>query len=53
MSIEQTQKQIDNFADQSYKYGFETIIDSERPEKGINVDIIKYISEKKKNHNGC
>ena len=48
MSIEQTQKEIDNFADQSYKYGFETIIDSDRPEKGINEEIIKYISAKKK-----
>ena len=36
VSKEQSQKEIDNFADQSYKYGFETIIDSDRPEKGIN-----------------
>ena len=48
MSIEKTQKEIGNFADQNYKYGFETIIDSERPEKGLNEDIINYISAKKK-----
>ena len=47
MSIEQTQKEIDSFAEQSYKYGFETKIDSDRPEKGLNEDIIKYISAKK------
>ncbi len=48
MSIEQTQKEINKFAEKNYKYGFETIIDSERPEKGLNEDIIKYISKKKK-----
>ena len=48
MSIEKTQKEINSFADQSYKYGFETIIDSDRPSKGLNEDIIKYISNKKK-----
>ena len=48
MSIEETQKEIDNFAVQSYKYGFETLIESDRPEKGINEDIIKFISAKKK-----
>ena len=48
MNSEQTQKQIGNYADQSYKYGFETIIDSERPEKGLNENTIKYISTKKK-----
>jgi len=47
VSIEQTQKEIDNFADQTYKYGFETKIDSERPEKGLNEKIIRYISSKK------
>ena len=49
MSIEQTQKQIDSFTAQKYKYGFETIIDSDRPKKGINEDIISYISLKKIN----
>ena len=47
MSIEETQKEIDSFADQSYKYGFETKIDSDRPEKGLNENIIKFISNKK------
>ena len=48
MSIDQSQKEIDNFADQGYKYGFETKIDSDRPEKGLNENIIKFISAKKK-----
>ena len=48
MNSEQTQKQIDNYADQNYKYGFETLIESERSEKGLNEDTIKFISAKKK-----
>ena len=48
MNIDQVQKKIDNYANQKYKYGFETIIESERPEKGLNEDIIRFISAKKK-----
>jgi len=48
VNSEVTQKQIGNYADQNYKYGFETIIDSERSEKGLNEETIKFISVKKK-----
>ena len=48
MNSDQTQKQIGNYADQKYKYGFETFIESERPKKGLNEDTIKFISAKKK-----
>ena len=48
MSIEQTQKEIDNFAEQNYKYGFETIIESVRSKKGLDQDTIRFISAKKK-----
>ena len=48
MNSEQAQKQIDDYADQNYKYGFETLIESERSEKGLNEDTIKFISAKKK-----
>jgi len=44
----QTQKQLNNYASQKYKYGFETFIESDKPEKGLNKDIIRYISTKKK-----
>jgi len=47
MNSEQTQKQIGDYAEQHYKYGFETLIESERPEKGLNEDTINYISAKK------
>jgi len=48
MNSQQTQKQIDDYADKNYKYGFETLIESERSEKGLNEDTIKFISAKKK-----
>ena len=47
MNSEQTQKKISNYADQSYKYGFETLIESDRSEKGLTEDTIKFISVKK------
>ena len=48
MNSQQTQKQIDDYAEQNYKYGFETLIESEMSEKGLNEDTIKFISAKKK-----
>ena len=48
MNSQQTQKQIGNYANQNYKYGFETLIESESSEKGLNEDTIKFISAKKK-----
>jgi len=47
MNSEQTKNQIGDYAEQNYKYGFETLIESERPEKGLNEDTINYISAKK------
>ena len=38
---------LDNFSKNKYKYGFVTEIDSEKPQKGLNEDIIKFISQKK------
>jgi Fe-S cluster assembly protein SufB len=48
VTLEKTQQEINRFSDQKYKYGFETIIDSIRPEKGLNEEVIKFISSKKK-----
>ena len=38
---------LDSFSKNKYKYGFVTQIDSEKPQKGLNEDIIKFISQKK------
>ena len=43
-----TIEQIDKYLDKSYKYGFVTDLESDRPAKGLNEDTIKFISQKKK-----
>ena len=43
----QTLKQLDSYIDKSYKYGFVTDLESDRPAKGLNEDTIKFISKKK------
>ena len=42
-----TNKTLDRYAKDTYKYGFVTDIESERPKKGLDTDIIKFISKKK------
>ena len=39
---------LENFTDSEYKYGFESNIESESAPKGLNEDIIRFISAKKK-----
>ncbi len=46
MDIETT-KTLDKYAQDKYKYGFVTNIDSDRPKKGLDEEIIKFISQKK------
>ena len=43
----------DNFKQDAYKYGFVTEIEDEKIPKGLNEDVIKLISNKKMNLNGC
>ncbi|MCZ6899107.1 MAG: Fe-S cluster assembly protein SufB [Bacteroidetes bacterium] len=38
---------LENFTDSEYKYGFESNIESESAPKGLNEDIIRFISAKK------
>ena len=42
------QKEIKEFTDREYKYGFVTDIDADTIPKGLNEDIIKQLSAKKK-----
>ena len=44
----QTSQTLDKYAQDKYKYGFVTKIDSDRPKKGLDENIIKFISKKKK-----
>ena len=43
----QTTQTLDQLAKDKYKYGFITDIDSDRPKKGLDESIIKFISKKK------
>ncbi len=43
----ETLNTLDSYSKNKYKYGFVTDIDSEKPRKGLNEKIIKYISSKK------
>ena len=47
MNSQQTLDKITSFNEEGYKHGFVTSIETERPEKGLNKDIIKFISNKK------
>ena len=43
----ETLNTLDTYSKNKYKYGFVTDIDTEKPKKGLNEDIIKFISLKK------
>ena len=47
MSSQKTIDQLNDYDEKSYKYGFITDIDTERPKKGLDVNTIKFISKKK------
>jgi len=44
---EETRAQVDSLAQQKYKYGFVTEIESETAPKGLDEDIVRFISAKK------
>ena len=52
MDIE-TSQTLDKYAQDNYKYGFVTEIESDRPKKGLDEETIKFISKKKTNLSGC
>ena len=46
-ATEQTIKQVNKLGNSDYKYGFITDVDEIKPPKGLNEDIVKYISAQK------
>jgi Fe-S cluster assembly protein SufB len=46
-AVQETVDQVRRIDVDQYKYGFETIIESEKAPKGLNEDIIRFISAKK------
>jgi len=47
VNLKKSLEQISSFDGDKYKYGFVTEIETDRPARGLNEDIIKYISSKK------
>ena len=43
----ETSQTLEKYAQDKYKYGFVTEIESDRPKKGLNEETIKFISKKK------
>ena len=41
------QKEIEDIIDETYKYGFETNVETETAPKGLNEAVIRFISAKK------
>ena len=47
MALRETTERVADLAGEKYKYGFVTDIEMERAEKGLNEDIVRFISAKK------
>ncbi|GAB1441584.1 hypothetical protein MASR2M39_04180 [Ignavibacteriales bacterium] len=45
--------EIEQLANQEYKYGFVTDIDADTFPPGLNEDVVRALSAKRKNLNGC
>src|SRR6266704_6091007 len=46
-AVQETVEQVRRIDHDQYKYGFETLIESEKAPKGLNEDVIRFISAKK------
>ena len=46
-AVQETIEQVRRIDVDQYKYGFETLIESDKAPKGLNEDIIRFISAKK------
>ena len=47
MKVSNKESDYSNIADENYKFGFVTDLDTEKPPKGLSVDTIRFISKKK------
>ena len=51
-AVRDTVERVKKIDVDQYKYGFETFIETEIAPKGLNEDVIRFISAKKMNHPG-
>jgi len=52
-AVQETVDQVRGIDVDQYKYGFETLISSEKAPKGLSEDIVRFISAKKDSPPGC
>ena len=52
-AVQETVDRVREIDVDKYKYGFETDIESVRAPKGLNEDIVRFISAKKTSPTGC
>lgn len=53
MQQEEPNKYVKDFTQEKYKYGFTTDVETEIIPIGLNEDVVRLISSKKKSRNGC
>ena len=46
-AVQETVERVKRIDVDQYRYGFETLIDSEKAPKGLSEEIVKFISQKK------
>ncbi|RXG87266.1 Fe-S cluster assembly protein SufB, partial [Bradyrhizobium zhanjiangense] len=47
VALQETVERVKRIDVDQYRYGFETLIDSEKAPKGLSEEIVKFISQKK------
>ena len=52
-AVKETVDQVKQIDVDQYKYGFVTEIETDKAPLGLNEDVIRFISAKRKSRNGC
>lgn len=52
-AVQETVERVKRIDVDQYRYGFETLIDSEKAPKGLSEEIVKFISQKRTSPPGC
>ncbi len=52
-AVQETIDQVRQIDVDQYKYGFETMIETDKAPKGLSEDIIRFIATRTKSRSGC
>ena len=53
MTFQDHDKTIENIVEKEYEFGFQTKVETEKFPKGLNEDVIRRLSAKRKSPNTC